>query len=99
MRIHDANITGAPATETGRSSQTVAVSRGGSGGTQAASRYGDQVELSSAAGWVARASAAGSSPERTGKVAALAALYQSGNYQPDSGATSRAIVDHSLKLG
>jgi hypothetical protein len=96
MRIYDTNLTGTSAAETGRSQETQKIDRGSQG---AASKTGgassDHVELS---GGLGRLSQTLSSfhQDRASRVQSLAALYQSGNYRPDSMATSRAMVSEAL---
>jgi hypothetical protein len=53
------------------------------------------VEFSSTLGRLSQALAVSGS-ERASRVQALAAQYQSGNYQPNSLATSRSIISEAL---
>src|SRR4051812_46934306 len=88
MRINDRNLTGAAAAEAGR---TQKVDRFESGSSRAtAGLGGDRVELSGALGNLSKAMASYETG-RSNKVHALAAQYQSGNYRPDSAATSRGM--------
>ncbi|HMD70786.1 MAG TPA: flagellar biosynthesis anti-sigma factor FlgM [Bryobacteraceae bacterium] len=99
MRIDDRNLTTVPA-ESGRAQEAQRVGRedGLRSDSGTGSGSGDQVELSSTLGSLSRALAAyGSS--RQSQVAALAAQYQSGKYQPDSMATSRGMISEALAAG
>jgi anti-sigma28 factor (negative regulator of flagellin synthesis) len=93
MRVYDTNLTGTSAAETGRAQETQKIDRGGHG---QASRTGgagsDSVQLSGALGKL-------SHQDRANRVQALAAQYQSGNYRPDSAATSRGMVSEALAAG
>ena len=96
MRIYDVNISGPSVGESNRSQEA---QRPGSRANGAgASGSGDRVELSSSLGRLSHAMAAFES-SRSERVQALAAQYQSGNYRPDSKATSRAMVAQSISLG
>jgi hypothetical protein len=99
MRIDDRNLTNVPA-ESGRTQETQRVGRedGLRSGNGTASSGGDQVELSSALESLSRAMTAYGS-DRQSQVAALTAQYQSGNYRPDSMATSRGMVAEALAGG
>jgi anti-sigma28 factor (negative regulator of flagellin synthesis) len=91
MKVHEQNLTGASAT--GRASETQHSGRTGSGA--AAKAGGDRVELSHAAGSIARtlgSDAAG----RASRVRELAAQYRSGTYRPDAAATGRAMVSDAI---
>jgi hypothetical protein len=66
--------------------------------TNGANASSDRVEFSGNLGRLARAlSTYGTS--RANRVQALAAQYQSGNYRPDSSATSQAMVRAALVAG
>ena len=99
MRIDDRNLTNVPA-EPGRTQETQRAGRedGTRPGSGTASGGGDQVELSSTLGSLSRAMAAYGS-DRQSQVAALAAQYQSGSYQPSSLATSRGMVSEAMAAG
>ena len=99
MRIDDRNLTSVPA-ESGRTQETQRYGRedGLRSSSGTASGGGDQVEFSSTLGSLSRAMAAYGSG-REGQVAALAAQYNAGNYQPDSLATSRKMVSEALAGG
>ena len=99
MKIYDRSLTGANQADTARTPETQK-SECSSGSSKACSGSGggDRVELSGALGQLSNAlSADGSS--RDAKVQALAAQYQSGTYQPDSWATSHAMVSEALASG
>jgi hypothetical protein len=99
MRINDGSLNSSAA-ETAHAQElqrTGRESAARSGGT-AASGNGDHVELSNALGTLARVlSSFGSG--RASRVQALAAQYQSGQYQPDALATSRAMVADAMAGG
>jgi len=97
MRINDLNLTGITSAEAARAQEAQKLNRsqGVRTGTAAADKSGDHVELSSALETLSRALWA-SGTERTNRVQALAALYQSGNYHPDSAATARGMVSEAL---
>jgi hypothetical protein len=92
MRIHDSNLTGASAA--GRPQETEQSGRSGLGAASGGLRS-DRVELSDQAGSIARAMSA-EGGERAAHVRRLAIEYQSGRYQPDAAATSRALVSEAL---
>jgi anti-sigma28 factor (negative regulator of flagellin synthesis) len=99
MRVNGQNLTGATAAESGRAQETEKSSRnqGVQTGTSATQtdKIGDSVEFSSTLGTLARAMSASGSA-RSSRIQALAAQYQSGNYQPDSAATARGMVSEAL---
>ena len=97
MRIDDRNLTGASPAESGRAQETQKSNRsqGVRTGTAATDKTGDRVELSSTLETLSRALSANGS-ERSSRVQALAAQYQSGNYHPDSAATARGMVSEAL---
>jgi hypothetical protein len=99
MRIDDQNLTSVPA-ESGRTQETQRVSREGGlqPGSGTAGGGGDQVELSNTLGSLSRAMTAYGCG-RQGQVAALAAQYQGGKYQPNSLATSRGMISEALAAG
>ena len=97
MRVYDLNLTSTSAAATGRAQETqradqAASSRAGGSGTAAS---GDRVEFSSTLGRISQALAADGS-DRASRVQALAAQYRSGQYQPDSMATSRGMISEAL---
>jgi len=98
MRIDDRNLNGVAGLETGRTPDTHGSERAGSpsGSQISESRAGDRVEISGTAGLVSQALGTGSA-EHAQRIQQLAANYRSGNYQPNSRATSRAIVQDALE--
>lgn len=100
MRIYDQNPVGpSSAAEPGRSQEAQRTGWANSqatGGT--ASGGGDQVELSDTLNSLSRAMSS-YSENRSAKVQALAAQYQSGTYQVDSLATSRSMISEALANG
>ncbi len=98
MRIHDQSPTCATGAEAARAQET---QRSGQTGAPASSRNapsGDRVEFSNTLGSLARAISTDSAG-RANRVQALASLYQSGNYQANSAATSHAMVTDALSAG
>jgi anti-sigma28 factor (negative regulator of flagellin synthesis) len=95
MRVNDQNVTGASAGGAGRTQEAQRSERsaGARAGTPASG--GDRVELSSTLSSLSRALSE-SRGGRAAKVQALAAQYQSGQYQSDSTATSRAIIGEAV---
>lgn len=98
MRIDDRNLNGAAELQTGRTPDTHAAERPGatSGSLVSETRSGDRVEISGTAGLVSQALVAGS-VERAQRIQQLATEYRSGNYQPNSLATSKAIIQDALE--
>lgn len=99
MRVDDRNLTGVPATESGRTQQTQRASR--QDGTQSSPgsvNGGDQVELSSTLGSLARAMSASGS-DRQDRIQELAVQYQEGNYQPNPTGTSKGLISEALAAG
>jgi len=90
MRVNDHNALGTVAAETGRAPETSKVERGG-GQPDRVGSGGDRIEFSYTLGSLSR-SLSSLSSQRAERVQALAADYQSGQYQPDALATSRAMV-------
>ena len=96
MRVHDRTSLGPSAAETGPSAETQKAGRESAArGGAAGSADGDRVELSSTLGRLSQAIAT-QATGRSQRVEALAADYQSGRYQPNSEATSRALVAEAL---
>jgi hypothetical protein len=98
MRIDDRNLNGAAGLQTGRTPDTHAAERAGStsGSQVSESQSGDRVEISGTAGLISQALGTGS-VERAQRIQQLATDYRSGNYQPNSLATSKAIVQDALE--
>ena len=98
MRVYDNNLTSTTAAQTGRSQEVQRTGNQNARTSGSGSGSEDRVELSGALGRLSQAMAAfGSS--RSSHVRALAAQYQSGNYKPDSLATSRGLVSEALSAG
>lgn len=95
MRVSDRNALGTVAAETGRTQESAKVEQGGVAQTARAGSGGDRIEFSYTLGSVSRSLSSFSS-QRAERVQALAADYQSGRYQPDALATSRAMVTEGL---
>jgi len=100
MRVYDVNLTSTSAAQSGRAQETQKADRAGSGraGGSGTAGNGDRVEFSSTLGRLSQALAADGS-DRASRVQALAAQYQSGQYQPDSLATSRGMISEALAAG
>ena len=98
MRIDDRNLNGVAGLQTGRTPDTHGADRAGStlGSQISESQGGDRVEISGTAGLVAQALGTGSA-DRAQRIQQLSADYRSGNYQPNSLATSRAIIQDALE--
>ena len=93
MRIDDRNLTGNPASQTGKADQAQEVARQAESKPQQAraAAGGDRVELSGLTGGLARALEADAS-QRQVRVEKLADDYTAGRYQVDSMAVSKAMV-------
>jgi hypothetical protein len=98
MRIDDRNLNGAAGLQTGRTPDTHAAERAGStsGSQVSESQGGDRVEISGTAGLVAQALGTGAA-ERAQRIQQLATDFRSGNYRPNSHATSRAMIQDALE--
>lgn len=95
MKVQDSNLTGAPALPaSGEVTRQASVDAA----PAAKTGYGDRVELSGVAGKLGAALAA-QSQGQAARVAALEQSYQSGSYQVDARATSRALVGETLAAG
>jgi hypothetical protein len=97
MKVHDRNLTGAAAPETGRAGEAQRTDRftSSAGSSAAAGSGGDRVEFSSSLGRLT-ASLDGFNAARSSKVQALADQYQKGAYRVDAMATSRAMIGEAL---
>jgi anti-sigma28 factor (negative regulator of flagellin synthesis) len=97
MRVYDRNLTEASTGETGRAQETQKTERTGSSAPArtGAEGSGDRIEFSSALGSLSRAMSTYNSG-RASRIQSLESQYQSGNYRPDSHATSRAMVSQAL---
>ena len=100
MKVYDNNFSGTSATQTGRAQETQKLDRTSQNSRTGSAKSGseDRVEFSSALGRLSQAMAAHSS-SRASKVQSLAARYQSGNYRPNSLATSKGMVAEALSSG
>jgi anti-sigma28 factor (negative regulator of flagellin synthesis) len=97
MRVTDRNLAANAQAEAAKAQEAQRIERAGTqrSGSTGGSEGGDQVQLSSLAGRVSNAIQT-SSTDRSSRVQALAAAYQSGSYQSDAGATSSAMVSETL---
>ena len=96
MRVQDRTSLGTQATETGRAAEAQKANRGNTGRSGATgSAEGDRVELSSTLGRLSQAIEA-QGAQRSDRVQALASDYGAGRYQPNSEATSQAMVAEAL---
>jgi anti-sigma28 factor (negative regulator of flagellin synthesis) len=98
MRVYNSNVSGGTAAGTDRTLESRGTEAASGKTGASSSSAGDRVELSQALGSLAKAMSADSA-RRTSQVASLAAQYQSGNYRPDSQATSRSMVSEALAGG
>jgi anti-sigma28 factor (negative regulator of flagellin synthesis) len=101
MKIYDRNLTGTSASETGQAQEAQNLSR--TGKTNSHTRSGvdgsnDRVEFSGTLSQLSRALTAFES-SRAKRVQALTADYRSGNYKPDSAATSKGLVAEAMSAG
>jgi hypothetical protein len=98
MKIHDLNLTGTSAAETGQAQKTKNLGRAGtdaapvSGGIDGSK---DRVEFSGTMSQLARAVATFETTQAS-RVQALGVEYQSGKYKPDPAATSKGLVSEAL---
>jgi hypothetical protein len=97
MKITNHDLTGAAPAGAGRTQDAQRSERGDRASSTSAST-GDRVEFSAGLGQLANAISTYGA-ERAARVQTLAASYQSGGYQPDSAATSRAMVSEALSAG
>jgi len=97
MRVYDVNLSSASAAESGRAQETQKADRAGSSRTEGSgvAGSGDRVEFSSTLGRLSQVLAADSAG-RASRVQAFAAQYQSGQYRPDSLATSRGMISEAV---
>jgi hypothetical protein len=99
MKIYDQNLTGTSAAETGRAQETQKLNRAGTGKSpRGVDGSNDSVEFS---GTLSRLSRTLTTFETTqaSRVQVLAVQYQSGNYRPDSAATSKGLVSEAMSAG
>jgi len=98
MKIYDSN-SGIPVGGSQRSQETQQTDRAGAGRTSTTGgEGGDRVEFSGTLGRLSRVLSTFQS-DRSTRVEALAAQYQSGSYQPDSMVISRAMISEALGVG
>ena len=99
MKIYDSNLTGASPAEAARTQESQKLDRKGPGQSplQGGVNSPDRVEFSGALGRLSKALSS-FGQDRASRVQSLAAQYQSGKYQPDSLATSRAMISHALDV-
>jgi anti-sigma28 factor (negative regulator of flagellin synthesis) len=98
MRVYNSNIGGGTAAGTDRTQEARGSETAAGKTATSSSAASDRVELSQALGSLARAMSADSA-SRASRVASLASQYQSGNYQPNSYATSKSMISDALNLG
>lgn len=98
MKVVDRNLNSGSAVESGRAQETQRASSTAGSTAATQSSNGDRVEFSNTLGSLARAMSAFGT-NNANKVQALSAQYQSGTYQADAMATSRAMVAHALTAG
>jgi anti-sigma28 factor (negative regulator of flagellin synthesis) len=98
MRIQNENLTGATGAATGRAQETHRFGQAEAAEASRGAQSGDRVELSSTLGSLARAISTDSAG-RGNRVQELASSYQSGFYQTDSLATSRALLAEVFGAG
>jgi anti-sigma28 factor (negative regulator of flagellin synthesis) len=99
MKIYDSNMSSVGANASQRSQETQQTDRSNAGRSSAADGgNGDRVEFSGTLGRLSRVLSTFQN-DRSSRVQALAAQYQAGAYQPDSGATSRGLISEALSGG
>jgi hypothetical protein len=100
MKIYDQNLTNPSTAGAGRAQETQKLNRPGTGKspTRGIDGSSDSVEFS---GTLSRLSRTLTTFETTqaNRVQALAVQYQSGNYRPDSAATSKGLVSEAMSAG
>lgn len=96
MKVYDRGLTAA---ETGQTQDVQKLTNGsGKSATRGSDTSGDRVEFSGNLGRLSRTLSTYDT-SRASRVQSLAAQYQSGNYVPDSSATSRGMLDDALSSG
>jgi anti-sigma28 factor (negative regulator of flagellin synthesis) len=98
MKIYDSNMGGVPASGTQRTQETQQADRANSGAKIGSGGADDRVEFSGTLGQLSRAVSAFQS-DRSSRVQALAAQYQSGTYRTNSAATAGAMISEALGGG
>lgn len=95
MRIYDNNVTGPSVNETAKSQETQRTTGTGTTRNAGAGASEDRVEISSTLDTLSRALAADDA-KRADRVNVLEVQFAAGSYQPDSKATSHALVSDML---
>jgi Anti-sigma-28 factor, FlgM len=96
MKVYDRGLTAA---ETGNTQDVQKLTSGsGKSANRGADTNGDRVEFSGNLGRLSRTLSTYET-SRASRVQSLAAQYQSGNYRPDSAATSRGMLNEALGSG
>jgi len=97
MKVYDRNSAGVAGPAAGRTGEAPKTDRLQTGGAGASTQggAGDRVEFSGTLGRLSEALSSQGS-QRAAKVAALAQAYSTGNYRPNSAATSKAMVSEAL---
>lgn len=95
MRIHDQNLNGAAASQTGGPQEVQRTERAGPARTGLSDGDGDRVEFSKTLGALSRALDADRS-DRAARVEHLAALYRAGQYRGDPVAAAHAMISEAL---
>ena len=98
MKLHDRVPPGAETLPTQDVRKLNYTSTGRSAATAGAAASGEHVEFSGNLGRLARALSNYDS-SRANRVEALRVQYQSGNFRPDSAATSRSMVSRAILAG
>jgi hypothetical protein len=101
MKIYDRNLTGTSASETGQAQEAQNLSRTGKSTSHTRSGLdgsNDRVEFSGTLSQLSRALTTFESSRST-KIQSLTADYRSGNYKPDSAATSRGLIADAMSAG
>ena len=95
MKIHDSSSNSVTiGTQSSGRTDSARVGRTGASNSQDSSGQ-DRVSLSDLSSLVR--SVSGDTPERVQRISQLRAEFVSGNYQPDTAAVSRSIVDDALR--
>jgi len=98
IRIQNDGLTGAMAPETSRTQDVVQIGNLSTGLSSRIGSASDNVEISSLSGNIADASSALATAQAS-RLRQLTQLYQSGRYQVDTSAVSRALVANALQSG
>jgi len=98
MRVHDPNLNGAAAAQTGGAREVHGAGRSGATRPPGTAAGGDRVELSDTLGALSRSLSAYHA-DRAARVQELAAQYSRGEYRADYAATSRAMLTDAIGAG